>query len=82
MQDETPRSCDEKVPMVFLFQLARDTRFQMADGAPAQIEFSFLSGRKAQPSRKGYYELFLGNALYVFGTVGLNPALLFPIVQK
>lgn len=82
MEDETPRSLDGKYEMVFLLQLARGTRFEMLAGPPPQIEFGYLAGKRGRPAKRGYYELFLGNALYLFGTIGLENELVYPIVQK
>jgi hypothetical protein len=74
MGDETPASCDGQ-PMAFLMQLQHDQRYPLLPGTPPQAEWIQLA---RQP--KNYYELFIGNALYLFGT--LPPKYVYAITQK
>jgi hypothetical protein len=69
--DETPRSYAGRGEMSFLMQFAAQQRFEISPEAPPQIELG-LDG-KPRPSRDPWYELFLGNQLYAFGTPKEDP---------
>ena len=66
LEDESPKSYGGEVAMFFLMQLEGGFKFLIHDSAPAQIELG-LDG-SPQPSRLRYYQLFNGNAIYMFGT--------------
>ncbi|MFS0724816.1 hypothetical protein [Paenibacillus sp. 1P07SE] len=66
LDDESPRSYAKSVVMVFLMQLEEGLTFEKLPAAPPQIILG-LTG-EPEPSPDPYYQLFLGNALYLFGT--------------
>ena len=65
--DETPASYDVHVPMKFLMQINEYLQFDILPGAPSQMEYDFFTD-EIKPSKMRYYELFLGNSIYFFGT--------------
>jgi hypothetical protein len=78
LEDEAPGTYDASVPMVFLMELESNVQFSIVDGAPPQMELDLLGN--PSPSPLGYYQLFLGNALYLFGTSDGDP-LVYAITQ-
>lgn len=66
LEDEAPASYAGRAGMTFLLQLLPDTHFDIEPGAPPQA----VIGLNGQPTVTGkpYYELFVGNAVYLFGT--------------
>ncbi|ALS28272.1 hypothetical protein IJ21_28760 [Paenibacillus sp. 32O-W] len=79
LDDESPATYASSVPMKFLMQWIEPPRFDLEDDAPAQIRLG-LRG-KPEPSRHRYYELFLGNQLYFFGTEAGHEPLVYVITQ-
>ncbi len=79
LEDETPSTYACKVPMSFLLQLEPGLRFETVEGAPRQIELG-LDG-KPGPASRLHYELFIGNALYLFGTNDPELRLVYAITQ-
>ncbi|MCC5850470.1 MAG: hypothetical protein JJU29_20480 [Verrucomicrobia bacterium] len=79
LSDETPRIYHSKYPMRFLLQLDGGINFETVNGAPKQMEIG-LTGN-TEPSPFDFYQLFLGNTTYFFGTVGHNPNLVYAITQ-
>jgi hypothetical protein len=77
--DESPGRYAGKTAMVFLLQLRQGLEFQTLQSAPPQVVLG-LSG-EPEASTESYYQLFLGNALYVFGTVGLAKPLVYAVTQ-
>lgn len=67
LEDEAPASYNAKIRMIFLLQILEGATFDLLPDAPPQMELS-LTG-KPVPSDHSYYELFLGNQLYFFGTI-------------
>lgn len=65
MGDESPKSSGMPGQAVFLFQLFLRSEFETVHGAPVQMDIG-LEGTP-EPSLYDYYELFIGNALYLFG---------------
>jgi hypothetical protein len=78
--DETPASYDGHVPMKFLMQVHEDLKFDILPDAPAQMEYDFFSG-ELHPSPMRYYQLFLGNCLYFFGTSPPHEPLTYVLLQ-
>ena len=66
LEDEAPSLLSDGENLFFLLQLYQSLSFQRVNGAPPQIELG-LDGTP-YPSGLEHYELFLGNALYFFGT--------------
>lgn len=77
--DETPGSCDKTEPMIFLMQLLEDFNFEKLPDAPSQIKLSLT--KKQEPSNNDYYELFLGNNIYFFGTASVDSPLVSILTQ-
>ena len=67
LEDESPRSYAGSIPMLFLLQLHEGFVFETVAGAPAQMEVAW-GGKGQRASTRGGYRLFLGNAVYFFGT--------------
>lgn len=66
LEDEAPGCYAGSVPMVFLMQLLPDLEFetpQMEEGLDGSPE----------PAEEGMYELFIGNAVDLFGAVDRQP---------
>jgi len=78
LDDESPATYDSSAPMVFLLQVTPGIQFNIVDGAAPQIELDIFG--KPAPSPLDYYQLFLGNALYLFGTSAGSP-LVYAITQ-
>ncbi|MDN4523990.1 hypothetical protein [Fictibacillus fluitans] len=71
LDDESPGSYNSEVSMIFLMQLPEDMKFETVENAPPQMVIS-LEGNQA-PSSHSYYELFLANHIYFFGTKSREP---------
>ncbi|MDM5199850.1 hypothetical protein QUF79_17705 [Fictibacillus enclensis] len=71
LDNETPATYKTKVPMIFLMQLPQDMKFETVENAPPQTILN-LEGKPAS-SRHSYYELFLANQIYFFGTKDMEP---------
>ncbi|SDM85174.1 hypothetical protein SAMN04488137_2241 [Fictibacillus solisalsi] len=71
LDDETPATYSTKVSMIFLMQLPQDMKFETVENAPSQRVLN-LEG-KPSSSRHSYYELFLANQIYFFGTKDMEP---------
>lgn len=76
--DETPASYGLSTPMVFLMELSPGLAFSKVHGARPQIELDIF-GNPA-PSPLDFYQLFLGNAVYLFGTA-TGESLVYAITQ-
>jgi hypothetical protein len=79
LEDESPATYAGTSRLLFLLQLAPDLHFETVSSARPQIELD-LTGQPVT-SPLGYYQLFLGNALYLFGTDGCEP-LVYAITQS
>jgi hypothetical protein len=74
-KDETPGNCGGK-PLVFLLQLLPGWKFERLPDAPPQaVAFDF-----GQPPEL-HYDLFVGNALYLFGTTA-GERKVYAVVQR
>lgn len=71
LDDEAPGSYEGSREMCFLFQISPQLVFPRAAGAPAQVTLG-LDG-KPKFSAAESYQLFLGNAIYFFGTATGEP---------
>lgn len=65
LEDESPGSYAGRYRSTFLLQLEQGTQFDTVEGAPRQVELG-LDG-KPRPAQRSTYELFLANAIYMFG---------------
>jgi|CXWL01.1.fsa_nt_gi hypothetical protein len=72
LDDEAPASYEGVGEMLFLLQITPGLTFPRASGAPDQVTLG-LDG-KPRPSGTDSYQLFLGNAVYFFGTATGEPA--------
>jgi hypothetical protein len=79
LEAESPKSYAGRTSMFFLLQLGRRHEFEILADAPQQITLGL--DRKPKPSNLGYYELFIGNAIYLFGTKSQNEHLVYAITQ-
>ena len=81
LEDEAPATYDKTYSMHFLMQLQSNFKFDLVEDAPKQIELD-LMGDQA-PSPFNHYVLFIGNAIYLFGTSpdGIDPPLVYAITQ-
>jgi hypothetical protein len=66
LDDESPATYMRSVQMKFLLQVVPNFQFKMTNNAEPQIELDLMGD--AAPSPLDYYQLFIGNALYFFGT--------------
>lgn len=65
--DETPSRYADAVDLQFLLQWQGDYLFETLPGAPPQVELG-LDGNPTNSPEHGY-RLFIGNEIYLFGTV-------------
>jgi hypothetical protein len=79
MKDETPASYRGSIKMFFLLQLQQGFQFEIHNHASPQIELG-IDGLP-QPSPVSYYQLFNGNAIYLFGTDDRSEPLVYAITQ-
>jgi hypothetical protein len=79
LEDESPATCNSVIPMHFLLQIQDGVEFQIVSGAPRQIELG-LTGAQIQ-SAMPFYQLFIGNAIYMFGTEDRRRPLVYAITQ-
>jgi hypothetical protein len=79
LDDESPKTYNGKASLFFLLQLLQGFQFEIAKGAPRQIE-SALDG-SPRPSLLNYYQLFNGNKIFLFGTGGNVPPLVYALTQ-
>lgn len=81
LEDESPLSYNETIPMFFLMQLLEEYRFELLDDAPGQVKIDYFNNGIPMSSNNRYYELFLRNNIYFFATKdGQNP-LVYIITQ-
>ncbi|QDV88492.1 hypothetical protein TBK1r_75250 [Stieleria magnilauensis] len=78
LEDETPATYDSSTPMEFLMELVPGLQFSVVDGASPQVELDIFG--MPSPSPLEYYQLFLGNSIYLFGTKDGEP-LVYAITQ-
>lgn len=79
LEDETPANYEGE-EMFFLLQLPESFKFDILPDAKGQIKYSFFEDRLVE-SEKPYYELFLGNIIYLFGTLDKNKASVYIVTQ-
>lgn len=66
LEDESPATYGGNVQMKFLLEVVPNFQFKMYAAAEPQIELGIMGD--PEPSPLDYYQLFIGNALYLFGT--------------
>lgn len=69
-----------KIPMFFIMQLLEECKFEIVLGAQGQMKMNFYTGIP-EPSADKYYELFLGNNIYFFGTQDKENPLVYVVTQ-
>ena len=79
LEDEAPASYGGRFPMVFLLQLGGGYEFETVENAPRQMDVG-LDGLPTLAERSSY-QLFLGNVVYLFGTMDANPPMVYAITQ-
>ncbi|MBW8351616.1 hypothetical protein K0H71_19555 [Bacillus sp. IITD106] len=79
LDDEAPATYANSIPMFFLMQLMEGMKFEIVEDAPPQIILN-LRGQP-EPSKHRYYELFLANYLYFFGTKDRSNPLVYILTQ-
>jgi hypothetical protein len=74
LHDESPGLYMGRNPLRFLLQIDQDVVFPVLDSTPGQVELDMLNSTPGalRRSEDRHYELFVGNAVYLFGTE--NPA--------
>jgi hypothetical protein len=80
LEDESPKSYGKKIPMFFILQLLPGFQFEINPGAPRQVEMA-LDGTTTEASPFDYHELFIGNAIYLFGTDDRTQHFVYAITQ-
>ena len=79
IEDESPNKYDDKYEFNFLFQLNSGLEFNLVDNAPRQIEIDIMGMPSDSPYK--YYQLFIGNELYLFGVEDYKQLLVYAITQ-
>ena len=79
LEDEAPESYCSKAPMFFLLQILPGFRFPITAEAPPQIELGLDGSPQASPLQD--HQLFIGNALFLFGTGDRQKPLVYAITQ-
>lgn len=79
LDDEAPATYNHTTPMSFLMQLQEDFTFDKLPDAPPQITLGLT--QEPEASNDPYYELFLGNNLYFFGTKDSEEPLVYILTQ-
>jgi hypothetical protein len=83
LEDESPKSYNGEGQFAFLMQVPVDSQFAALDGSPPQMLADFTSNDpRGTPSLDPYYELFVANAVYMFGTLGRADRLVYAVVQS
>ena len=82
LEDESPLNYRSTVSMAFLLQIVPDFKFDIVENAPPQMAVDFFGPQGSyKPSQKRFYELFIGDALFLFGTSGSSEHLVYAVVQ-
>lgn len=79
LEDESPNTYRTEYKMEFLMQIVEDYEFETVPGVPHQMWIGYDG--KPKPSPNSFYELFLANNIYFFGTVGLQTPKVYVITQ-
>jgi hypothetical protein len=66
LENESPATYGGSTGMAFLLQIAPSFEFNLTTDAEPQIELNLMG--ELEPSPLDYYQLFIGNTLYLFGT--------------
>jgi len=86
LEDESPACYADDIELAFLGQLTQrsieDDRFELLPDAPGQMFKDYFGTQSIRRSDDRYYKLFIGNEIYLFGTVGLPTALIYCVVQN
>ncbi|MEN2774498.1 hypothetical protein [Acetivibrio clariflavus] len=80
LDDESPSTYNSTTPMIFLMQLKEGFKFDILPDAPRQMQLNYFTNN-VEPNNKAYYELFLGNNIYFFGTKDKSNPLVYIITQ-
>ncbi|MFG6102988.1 hypothetical protein U2F10_12095 [Leptothoe sp. EHU-05/26/07-4] len=79
LEDETPGLCETTSEPIFLMQIAEGRKFFIQEKASKQIRLD-LSGDPKETLEE-YYQLFLGNVIYLFGYERNEEYLVYGITQ-
>lgn len=79
LEDESPGTYDSGTPMHFLLQVNHGFEFETLKGVQPQIELG-LTG-DPEPSPYDFYQLFIKNEIYFFGTDSRNLHLVYALTQ-
>ena len=79
LDDESPDVYNSTTRMCFLLQVGRGAKFEIIENSPPQRELG-LSG-DPEPSPFDFYQLFLGNEIYFFGTDSSALHLVYALTQ-
>ena len=83
LEDETPAVYAGSVQFAFLLQVPVDFHFETVHGAPPQVRLDPTpTTPNGEQLTENYYELFVANALYLFGTTGTTDRLVYAVVQS
>jgi hypothetical protein len=86
LEDESPACYAGDIELTFLGQLTQrpmeDDRFELLPDAPGQMFEDYFGTQSIRRSDDRYYKLFIGNEIYLFGTVGLPTGLIYCVVQN
>ena len=78
LDNESPGTYNTTTPMAFLLELMPGIHFETVDEAPPQTELDIFGNPSLSPLNS--YQLFLGNAVYLFGT-SVGEPLVYAITQ-
>ena len=78
LEDESPATYGSR-EMFFLLQLKQGFRFPLLPNAPKQVRIGFSGKPEASPH--DYYQLFISNNLYLFGTNGRENPNVYVLTQ-
>ena len=67
--------------MVFLLQLEEEREYEIVPGAPGQVEYDYFEKRFVASEERNY-RLFVGNALYLFGTLEAPNHFVYAVTQS
>ncbi|MBP1914542.1 hypothetical protein J2Z23_001487 [Lederbergia galactosidilyticus] len=79
IEDEAPATYNGEISMTFLMQLGEGFEFELTENAPPQMRIGLRGDPEPSPNR--YYELFLANQLYFFGTTEMTDPMVYVVTQ-
>lgn len=79
LEDNSPGLLDGKISSDFLLQISEDRHYPIENNAAGQMEINLYG--LSQESSCRFYELFLGNTIYIFGYKNEDKYLIYAITQ-